>query len=65
MRIKEKGRTQNEIRFVLILNGLYKGYDYLDKSIELANSDDYLFYLQPQNNRDIQKNFTVIFEQAK
>jgi DNA polymerase-3 subunit epsilon len=54
--IKEKGRTHNEIGFVLIMNGLYKGYGYLDKNIELAKPNEYLFYLQPQkNNKDTQR----------
>ncbi|MEQ6123514.1 exonuclease domain-containing protein [Pseudotenacibaculum sp. MALMAid0570] len=54
--IKEKGRTENEIGFVLILNGIYKGFGYLDKEIELENPDEYLFYVQPQkDNRDIQR----------
>lgn len=56
MVIKEKGRTNNEIGFALILNGIYKGYGYLDKEIVLENPDEYLFYVQPQkDNRDIQR----------
>jgi DNA polymerase-3 subunit epsilon len=54
--IKEKGRTQNEMGFALILNGVYKGYGYMDNTIELSSPDDYLFYLQPQkDNRDVQR----------
>lgn len=54
--LKEKGRTENEIGFVLILNGIYQGYGYLDKDINLQNPDEYLFYVQPQkDNRDIQR----------
>ena len=54
--IKEKGRSENEIGFALIINGVYKGFGYLDKDIELQNPDEYLFYVQPQkDNRDIQR----------
>lgn len=54
--LKEKGRTENEIGFVLILNGIYQGFGYIDKDINLQNPDEYLFYIQPQkDNRDIQR----------
>ena len=54
--IKERGRTAEEIGFVLILNGIYKGYGFLDKKITLQNPDDYLFYITPQkDNRDVQR----------
>jgi DNA polymerase-3 subunit epsilon len=54
--IKEKGRTKQEIGFALVLNGVYKGYGYMDNTIELWNPDEYLFYLQPQkDNRDVQR----------
>ena len=56
MVIEESGRTENEIGFALILNGIYKGYGYLDKDIQLGEPDDYLFYLQPKkDNRDVQR----------
>lgn len=56
MVIKEKGRTEKEIGFALIMNGVYKGYGYLDSSIQLENPDEYLFYVQPQrDNRDVQR----------
>lgn len=54
--IKEKGRTDREIGFALILDGVYKGYGYLDKDIQLEQPDEYLFYVQPQkDNRDVQR----------
>lgn len=54
--IKEKGRTDNEMGFALIIDGIYKGFGYLDKDIELQNPDEYLFYVQPQkDNRDVQR----------
>lgn len=54
--IKERGRTAEEIGFALILNGIYKGYGFLDKKITLQNPDDFLFYITPQkDNRDVQR----------
>ncbi|MCH2218527.1 MAG: GIY-YIG nuclease family protein [Flavobacteriales bacterium] len=54
--IKERGRTAEEIGFALILNGIYKGYGFLDKKITLQNPDDYLFYITPQkDNKDVQR----------
>ena len=54
--IKERGRTAEEIGFALILNGIYKGYGFLDKKITLQNPDDYLFYITSQkDNRDVQR----------
>jgi len=54
--IKENGRHPNEISFALILNGIYQGFGYLDKDIELENPDEYLFYVQSKkDNRDIQR----------
>jgi len=56
MVIKEKGRNEKEIGFALIINGVYKGYGYLDNSIQLENPDEYLFFVQPQkDNRDVQR----------
>lgn len=54
--LKEKGRTNDEVGFALILDGIYKGYGYLDKGIQLENPDEYLFYVLPQkDNRDVQR----------
>lgn len=54
--IKEKGRTENEIGFALILDGIYKGFGYTDASQELSAPEDYLFFVQPQqDNRDVQR----------
>ena len=54
--IKEKGRTDHEIGFALIIDGVYKGFGYLDKDIQLENPDEYLFYVEPQkDNRDVQR----------
>lgn len=54
--IKENGRHANENGFALILKGIYQGFGYLDKDIELENPDEYLFYVQSKkDNRDIQR----------
>ena len=56
--IKEKGRSENEVGFALILNGIYQGFGYVDyhQSKELLNTEDYQFFVQPQkDNRDVQR----------
>lgn len=56
--IKEKGRTNNEIGFALILDGNYKGFGYIDASqaATLKAPEDYQFFVEPKNDdRDIQK----------
>ncbi len=54
--LKEQGRTENEVGFALILNGIYRGFGYIEKSVELKAPNDYLFYVIPQkDNRDIQR----------
>ena len=54
--IKENGRSDKEIGFVLILNGIYQGFGYIDKNLELSNKEDYLIHVKPQkDNRDIQR----------
>jgi DNA polymerase-3 subunit epsilon len=54
--IKENGRSDKEIGFVLILNGIYQGFGYINKNLELSNTEDYLIHVKPQkDNRDIQR----------
>lgn len=56
--IKEPGRTENEIGFALILDGIYKGFGYVEtyQSEQLTNPEDYQFFVNPQkDNRDIQR----------
>ena len=49
-------RNTKEIGFVLILNGIYQGFGYVDKKIKLEDTNDYQLYLQPQqDNRDVQR----------
>ncbi|MEE9409013.1 MAG: exonuclease domain-containing protein [Polaribacter sp.] len=56
--IKETGRTENEVGFALILDGIYQGFGYLDtlQSKQLENPEDYQFFVEPKkDNRDIQR----------
>ena len=56
--IKEAGRTEDEIGFVLILNGTYQGFGYVPADIanNFSSPEDYQFYLQPQeDNSDVQR----------
>ena len=56
--IKETGRTENEVGFALILDGIYKGFGYVEtyQSEQLTNPEDYQFFVNPQkDNRDIQR----------
>ncbi len=54
--LKEKGRNDHEIGFVLILNGIYQGFGYLNKNIEIKDIEEYQLYIQPKkDNRDIQR----------
>ena len=54
--IKENGKTDKEIGFVLILNGIYQGFGYIHKNLELSSPEDYLLHVKPQkDNRDIQR----------
>lgn len=54
--IKEKGRNDKEMGFVLILNGIYQGFGYLDKKMKLSTPDAYLSYVQfKKDNKDVQR----------
>ena len=57
--LKEKGRNDKELGFVLILNGIYQGFGYLNKDIIIQNPEEYERYLQPKkDNRDVQRILT-------
>ena len=54
--IKQNGRNDKEIGFVLILNGIYQGFGYIHKNLELSSPEDYLLHVKPQkDNRDVQR----------
>ena len=66
--LKEKGRTENEIGFALILDGIYQGFGYLDiaQSNQLKNPEDFQFFIQPQkDNRDIQRILTAYIKKRE
>lgn len=46
--LKEKGRHQEEEAFILIKNGLYLGYGFVDKSAQIVHTDDLETFLIPQ-----------------
>ena len=48
MVLKENGRHLEEEAFVLIKNGLYLGYGFVEKSEQILNSDDLESFLIPQ-----------------
>ena len=57
--LKEKGRTENEIGIVLILNGIYRGFGFINKDIKIEKPEEYERYIQPKkDNRDIQRILT-------
>ncbi|AUP77539.1 exonuclease domain-containing protein [Flavivirga eckloniae] len=54
--IKSKGRHQEENGFILIKNGLYLGYGFIDNSEQITTTEDLENYLTPQkDNVDVQK----------
>ena len=54
--IKESGRNNKEIGFALILKGIYQGFGYVDKNLDMKEPNDYLLYVKPQkDNRDVQR----------
>lgn len=46
--LKEKGRNSKEEAFVLIKNGTYLGYGFIDTSEQIINTDDLETFLIPQ-----------------
>ncbi|MCP4977209.1 MAG: GIY-YIG nuclease family protein [Maribacter sp.] len=48
--IQEKGRSFSESAFVLIKNGNYLGYGFLDKEVQINTNEDLETYLIPQKN---------------
>ncbi|WP_417860899.1 exonuclease domain-containing protein [Winogradskyella sediminis] len=56
MVLREKGRHQNEEAFVMVKNGEYLGYGFVDIEETINHIDDLETFLIPQkNNMDIQK----------
>ncbi|AOW19792.1 exonuclease domain-containing protein [Urechidicola croceus] len=54
--IKEKGRNKKEYSFVLVHNGIYKGFGYLNHEVKVDSINDYLQNLnQQKDNRDVNR----------
>ena len=54
--LKEKGRHLEEDAFILIKNGVYLGYGFIDRSEQITNPENLENYLIPQkDNVDVQK----------
>ena len=61
--IVEKGRNTNESSVVLVEDGDYKGFGYIDKDEQLIDFDNLKVVVQPKrNNRDIQKILNQYFK---
>ncbi len=48
--IREQGRTPFEEAFVLIRDGFYRGYGFLDRTLQINSESDLEAYLNPQKN---------------
>ena len=54
--IKEKGRTETEYAYALVLNGVYQGFGYLEKTENKISKEGYLSDIQNQkDNKDIHR----------
>ncbi len=48
--IKEKGRDSTESAVVLIADGRYKGYGFIDQDVDISNLEDLEAFITPQKN---------------
>ncbi len=48
--IKEKGRAENESAVVLIADGIYKGFGFIDTEIQISSIDDIEAFIIPQKH---------------
>ena len=54
--IHEKGRNNQEKAFVLVLNGMYKGFGYLNKTQEIATANCYMDEITSlKDNKDVKR----------
>jgi DNA polymerase-3 subunit epsilon len=54
--IKEKGRTTEEEAFIIVKNGLYLGYGFIDHDLQISHTDELESHLIKQkDNVDIQR----------
>lgn len=55
-RDKQKGRNTNEEAFVLVKNGLYLGYGFIDNEVQITHADELEHHLIKQkDNMDVQR----------
>lgn len=48
--IKEKGRDENESAVILIVDGMYKGYGFIDNDSDVSTLEDIEAFITPQKN---------------
>lgn len=48
--IKEKGREPNENAIILIADGVYKGFGFIDTDIEISSLEDLTAFINPQKH---------------
>ena len=48
--IKETGRDENESAVILIADGMYKGYGFIDNDSDISNMEDIEAFITPQKN---------------
>lgn len=48
--IKEKGRDESENAVVLISEGMYKGFGFIDRDVDITSFDDIEAFITPQKN---------------
>ena len=54
--IRQRGRTGQEMSFVLIENGIYKGFGFIDEDQQVSTLDELKeFLILKKDNRDIQR----------
>ena len=54
--ISQKGRTHDEKSFVLIENGIYQGFGYIDQEQQIGSLSELReFLILKKDNRDIQR----------
>ena len=53
--LKEKGRNENEDAFVMVKNGAYLGYGFIDRDIQITHQDELeTFLIKQKDNSDVQ-----------
>lgn len=54
--LKQKGRHQNEAAFILVRDGLYRGYGFIEKTLQINHEDELEHHLiEQKDNGDVQR----------